>query len=345
LKIDAFTHFMPLEYAERLASLGDAPAARNIRKRISGIKTLTDLDLRLRQLDEFGDDYRQIISLPAPPLEDVGDPAVSQELARIANDGMAELVTRQERFAGFVAALPLNDVDASIEEARRAVTDLGALGVQIYTSVQGEPWDSPRFVPFFEAMAELNRMIWVHPTRDASWADYPGEERSKYEIWWTLGWPYDTSVFMARLVFSGIFDRLPELKILTHHGGGLIPHFAGRVGPGWDQLGSRTPEENRSDVEHSLQRRPIDYFKLFYADTALFGAGHAIACALEFFGSDHILFASDCPFDPEHGSMFIRETIRNVDSLNISDSDRAAIYEANAVRVLSVNGRTAAAQP
>src|SRR5262249_44345259 len=157
--------------------------------RIAGIPVLTDLDLRLQQLEEFGDDYRQIISLPAPPIEDVGDAALSTELARVANDGFAELVRDQDRFAGFVAGLPLNDVDAAIAGAQRGCNGLGALGVQVYTSVGGVPWDDERFVPFFDAMAELDRTIWVPPSRNAHFADYPGEPRSKYEIWWTYGWP------------------------------------------------------------------------------------------------------------------------------------------------------------
>src|ERR671930_797259 len=100
MQIDAFTHFLPAEYAERLAGLADSPASRDIRNRIAGVPSIVDLDLRLRPLEEFGDDYRQIISLPAPPIEDVGAPGLSAELARVANDGLAELVRDRERFAG-----------------------------------------------------------------------------------------------------------------------------------------------------------------------------------------------------------------------------------------------------
>jgi aminocarboxymuconate-semialdehyde decarboxylase len=176
----------------------------------------------------------------------------------------------------------------------------------------------------------------VHPSRNAQFADYPGEPRSKYEIWWTYGWPYDTAVFMARLVFSGLFDRRPGIKILTHHGGGMTPHFAGRVGHGWDQLGARTPPEEAGDVEHDLKGRPLDYFKRFYADTAMFGAAHAIRCALEFFGPDQMLFASDSPFDPEKGPMYIRETISNLRSLELPEADLKKLVEENARRVLGV---------
>jgi uncharacterized protein len=335
MKIDAFTHFLPHEYAERLMRLEDTAAARSIRKRVAGIPAIMDLELRLRQLDEFGDDYRQIISLPAPPIEDIGDAALGREMARLANDGQAELVqSRPERFTSFVAALPLADIDDAIEEAQRAVRELGAAGVQIYTNVSGAAWDDPRYLPFFDAIAELDATIWVHPSRNQTWADYPGEDRSRYEIWWTLGWPHETSVFMARMVFSGLFDRLPDLKFLTHHGGGTIPQLAGRVAGGWDQLGARTPEPERELVAHGLERRPLDYFKLFYADTALFGAPHAIASSLAFFGPERMLFASDSPFDPEKGPGYIRTTIADIESLDLADETREQIYAGNAQRLL-----------
>src|SRR2546428_7283264 len=101
------------------------------------------------------------------------------------------------------------------------------------------PITAPESLPLFEAMAEYALPIWLHPYRGADFADYQTEDRSQFEIWWTFGWPYDTSVAMARLVFAGYFDRFPSLKIIAHHMGAMIPYFAGRVGPGWDQLGSR----------------------------------------------------------------------------------------------------------
>jgi predicted TIM-barrel fold metal-dependent hydrolase len=330
MKIDAFCHILPRAYAERLRRVDAGPAAANMLKRTAGIPALADLDVRFRQMDEFGD-YRQVISLPTPPVEDLGPPAVSRELARVANDGLAELVARHpDRFAGFVASIPLNDVEAALAEIDRACGQLGALGVQMFTHVNGHPPDEPRFEPIYARMEELDRMIWVHPCRSASWPDYPAERRSKYEIWWVFGWEYDTAVFMARLVFSGVLERHPNLKVLVHHGGSMVPHFAGRVGPGWDQLGARTPADQREDVEHPpLSRRPLDYFRMFYADTALFGAGHAVRCCLDFFGVDHVLFASDSPFDPEKGPGYIRSTIANIEALDLSPQDREKIYAGN----------------
>ena len=165
----------------------------------------------------------------------------------------------------------------------------------------------------------------MHPTRDARVADYPGEAKSKYEIWQLLGWPYETSVAMARIVFSGMFDRLPEMKIITHHLGTMIPYFEGRVGPLWDQLGTRTSDEDYSSILAAMKakgRRPIEYFRLFFNDTAVGGARSAIRCGLDFFGEDRVLFATDCPFDPEGGPMFIRETIAALDGLALAEDER-----------------------
>ena len=148
-------------------------------------------------------------------------------------------------------------------------------------------------------MAAFDLPVWLHPFRGADITDYATETKSLYEIWWTFGWPYETSVAMSRLVFSGIFDRHPGLKIITHHLGAMAPYFEGRVGPGWDQLGTRTSDEDYGAVLKRLKKRPIDYFKMFYADTAVFGAYDATVCGLNFFGAGHVLFASDAPFDPE----------------------------------------------
>jgi len=337
MKIDAYCHVMPKPYADRLGTITDAPAAANIRNRIAGIPSMVDLDLRFRHMDEFGD-YRQIVSLPAPPIEDLGGPRVCREMARLGNEGLAELVERHpDRFQGFVACLPMNDVDGTLAEIDHAVGELGALGVQIYTHVNGHPLDEERFEPFWAKMAEVDRMIWVHPSRNASWPDYPSEQKSRYEIWWVFGWEYDTATFMARVVFSGILERHPDLKILIHHGGSMVPHFSGRVGPGWDQLGARTPPDRREEVDHyPLSKRPLEYFKMFYADTAMFGAGHAIRCSMDFFGVDRMLFASDTPFDPEKGPGYIRDTIANVEELDLSDQERTQVYEGNVRRILGL---------
>lgn len=338
-KLDLFTHIFPRPFFDRmLAVAGDLA---DMGKRVRSISTLYDLERRFRVMHEFGDDYQQVISLASPPIEVYTNPTQAVELARLANDGMAELVAKHpDRFPAFVAALPMLDVDASLCEIERALGELGARGVQVFTNVKGRPLDDPDFFPIFESMALSGLPIWLHPARGAGLADYATEKRSRFEIWWTLGWPYETSAAMARLVFSKTFDRLPDLKIITHHMGGLVPYLEGRVGYGWDVLGERTSDEDYVTLRESLLKRPLDYFKEnFYADTALFGARAATLCGLEFFGVERVLFASDCPFDPEGGSLFPRETIRILDGLEISEEARARIYHGNAEKLLGLPPR------
>ena len=177
--------------------------------------------------------------------------------------------------------------------------------------------------------------ILLHPARGAGFADYPGESKSKYEIWWTFGWPYETSVAMQRLVFSRLFDRLPTIKIVAHHLGAMIPYFEGRIGYGLDQFGARTSDEDYGALLASMPKRPYDYFKMFWADTAVFGSAAATECGLKFFGPDQVVFASDAPFDPEGGPMYIRETIKVIDHLAISSADRQKIYCGNAERLFN----------
>lgn len=328
--IDAFNHFFPKALWDRM--MASEGAARDIGSRMRGIPAIYDLDERFRVMDGFSQhDYSQILSLGMPPLEALGTPEQSLELARLGNDGMAELVRdHPERFAGFVASLPMNGPELAVREAERAFTELGANGLQIHSNINGAPLDEERFFPVFEMAARHGKPVLLHPSRGSNMPDYATEDRSRYEIWWTFGWPYETSAAMARLVFSGFMDRLPELKVMAHHLGAMVPYFEGRVGPGWDQLGKRTTDEDLSQVLTRLKRRPADYFKDFYADTAVFGSRPATICGLEYYGADRVLFASDSPFDPERGPGYIRDTIAILESLDLSPEARDKINFRNA---------------
>jgi uncharacterized protein len=331
VKIDVFPHILPRRYFERMLDV--APRGMALQKRMSGIPVLVDLEERFRIMDRY-EDYRQVLTLANPPLEVVGGPDASPDLARLANDCMAEIVERHpDRFPAFVASLPMNNPEAALGEIDRALDALGATGVQMFSNVAGRPLDAPEFQPLFARLAERRLPIWLHPARPAL-ADYAGEPRSKYDLWWAFGWPYDTTLAMGRLVFSGLFDRHPALVVITHHMGAMVPFCAGRVGGGLDQLGTRSDDAEDAAALGRLRRRPIDYFKMFYGDTALFGAWHAMESGLAFFGADHILFGTDMPFDPERGPGFIRDTIAAMDRMRASDAEKAAIYEGNARRLL-----------
>ena len=334
MKIDIFNHIFPKSYFEKMVKLTSNGAY--MQKRMRNIPCVVDLDERFRIMDHFNE-YVQIICLPNPPIEAFGSPPICAEMAKIANDGMAELVRKYpDRFPAFIASLPMNDPEGLLQEANRAIKDLGAVGVQVFTNVLGRPLTKPETMPLFDLMAKLDRPVWLHPARGADFSDYKSEPKSHYEIWWTFGWPYETSTAMAHLVFSGLFDRHPDIKIITHHLGGMIPYFEGRVGPGWDQLGTRTSDEDYTLLLKKLKKRPLDYFRLFYADTALMGARDATLLGLNFFGVNRVLFASDMPFDPEKGSAYIRWTIEIIDSLDIKPAERQAVYEGNARRLLGL---------
>jgi predicted TIM-barrel fold metal-dependent hydrolase len=335
-KIDVYNHVMPRAVAERMREL--APGKGDMIKRVTSIPMLYDIAARVAMMEAWPG-YRQVLTLSNPPLETVAGPGDAPDLARLANDELRAICAhRPDKFPAWVASLPLNNIAASLAELDRA-TALGARGVQFFTNVGGRPLDDAEFLPLFEEAHRRNLAIWMHPARDARFADYPGEQKSKYEIWQVLGWPYETSVAMARMVFSGLFDRLPGLTIVTHHLGAMIPYFEGRVGPLWDQLGSRTSDEDYMPILDAMRakgRRPIDYFRLFHNDTAVGGSRAAIRCGLDFFGAEHVLFATDCPFDPEGGPMFIRETIAAIDGLGLDQEECAKVYSGNARAMLKL---------
>jgi predicted TIM-barrel fold metal-dependent hydrolase len=337
VKIDIFNHFYPKRFYDQYVNLG--ASFKDMGKRVQAIGHIADIDQRLRAMDEWPD-LRQVLTLPQPPVESLAGPDKTPEMARIANDGFAELVQKYpDRFIAFGACVPMNNPDATLKEMDRAIGQLGAKGIQLYTNINGKALDAPEFQPVFDDAARRGVPIWLHPTRGADFSDYATEDKSQYEIWWTFGWPYETSAAMARLVFSGLFDRHPDIKIITHHGGGMIPFFEGRVGYGWDQLGKRTSDIDYGALLRKMKKRPIDYFRSFLADTAMFGALAGTRCSLDFFGVDNVLFASDMPFEPTPG-LYVRETIRVIESLAVTLEQKDRIYRKNAERILKLQPTT-----
>jgi aminocarboxymuconate-semialdehyde decarboxylase len=140
---------------------------------------------------------------------------------------------------------------------------------------------------------------------------------------------------MARLIYSGLFDELPQLKIITHHMGGMIPYFAGKIALGFRQIFFGTPDRNPLAEQRGLKRPPLDYFKMLYADTAL-GVRAATRCGYEFFGAKSCLFATDAPFDADGGRDLIRKTIDAVEALDISAAEREQIFAGNARALLKL---------
>ena len=340
MKIDIYNHVMPVRYLELMKRhMKDA----GIVKRMSSLRLLWDIEARVAMLDQWPE-VQQVLTLSLPSPELVSGPELSPELARIANDDMAAMCAKwPQKFPAFVASLPMNNIPAALEEMDRAIASLGARGVQVCTSVNGRALDDPEFFPVFERVtAKHDLPVWMHPARPATRADYANESKSKYEIWQVLGWPFETSVAMSRIVFSGMYDRLPQMRIITHHCGAMIPYFAGRAETLWAQLGSRTADEDYGALLKGMAKKPIEYFRMFYADTVLGGSASALRCGLDFFGADKVVFASDCPFDPEAGPMYIREGIRSIEELGLSETDKRKIYFGNAMKLMRLPEKPAA---
>jgi len=328
--IDAYAHIVPPRFSTRveklLAEHGVPDTMKLFDPWLHDDPVLTDLDARWRLLEPYPD-YRQILVLGVFPVDELGPPELTRALAREVNDELAELVrTYPDRFAGFAASLPLNDAEAALVELDRAQRDLGANGVLMHTNVSGAPLDSPALEPVFARAHELGLAIWLHPTRSPVWPDYPTEQESRYGIWWSLGWPFETAVAMTRLVFSGHMERYPGLKVITHHAGGMIPHFSGR-------LDTIQAEDQRDAFEQTFKKPALDYFRQFHVDTAMFGAPHAVRCAIEFFGPSQVLFGTDMPLG---GPAVIEDTIGDLRALGMTAEGEQAVFEGNARRVLGL---------
>jgi predicted TIM-barrel fold metal-dependent hydrolase len=308
MKIDIFAHILPENYVsackKKYSRVVEAKGARN--------RATVDLEIRLRLMNRYPD-VVQVLTLSNLSLETLTTPEDGIELARIANDGIAELVVKYpDKFVAGVACLPMNNLEAAAEETERAITKLGLKGVMIYAKINGTQLDDAKFKPLYKKMAQYDLPIWIHPASDEI-MDEP-----------VFGWPFATANAMRRLVSSGIFNEYPDIKFITHHCGAMAPYFEGRIK--WLQpltLGAGHPVKN-----------PAEHYKKFYNDTATYGTGPAIKCGYDFFGADRILFGTDAPLGPQYG--LTEETIRSIEMLDIPGTDKEKIFSLNAIKLLKI---------
>jgi predicted TIM-barrel fold metal-dependent hydrolase len=320
-KIDIFCHILPRKYNEVLLKKSK-PCYYH--KTNSSKPALIDLDIRFRVMDKY-EGLRQVLTLGAPPIEYAVSPKDAVELARMANDEMAELVNKYpDRFVAAVASLPMNDIDDSLRETERAIKELKFRGIQIASSINGKPLDSPEFLRLYERMAQYDLPIWIHPTRDRDIPDYPGEKSAKYGLFVAFAWPFETTIAMGRLVYSGVMEKYPNLKIVAHHCGAMLPFFSARIPP--------VSAAGEGEIM-KLTRQPAEYFKRFYGDTVLGSNTSALMCGYTFFGADQMVFATDYPYTGEVG---IEAVVKAVERMNITEEEKAKIFSKNAMRILGL---------
>ena len=324
MKIDIYSHLLPPGLKDLMFE--KQRTLRELRTNLS----LYDLDARFRIMDRYPD-LVQVLTVPGATPEELAGADGAVDLSRRINDEMAEIVDRYPyRFAGGVAVIPTSNIEAALNEIDRAINDLKLRGILLRIPIQGKPADRAEFFPLYEKMCQLNLPIWFHPHRNPRVPDYPDETESKYLIWHLWGLVVESTNTMTRIVFSGLFEKYPKLKIIIHHCGAMVPYFSERIVNHYNQSEMR----NKTHFTVGLTETPDAYFRRFYTDTALIGNTPALMCAYHFFGPDHLLFGTDSPFDSQLGDYGTKRTIEAVDRMTIPEEEKRKIFEGNARKLL-----------
>ena len=309
-RIDGFAHALPFGFVDWMTAEHPSEALAAL----AGSPQFWDVDRRLADLDEFGID-RQVIALGRPSILDGLSHDAALPAVRRANDGIRALADEAPDRLIPVGTLPFLTEDY-LDEFDRCVDDLGLAGVQLFTVVDGQPIDDPAHRPVFERAVAQDVPIWLHP-RTLDWFDWPDE----HGISKMFGWPFDTAVALVRLAIGGTLERFPELTIVSHHMGGMVPHFSARI------------ESVAGAAGHDIDA-VFDRLRGVLVDTALNGADHALACGYDFYGADNVVFATDYPFGREGGRWFMRSCVRSVEALDVTARDRRRIFGGNLAEVL-----------
>ena len=280
-----------------------------------------DPEVRLRVMQKYDIDM-QAISLPPSILNRLGVEDAA-EISRLANDDNYVLCkTYPKRFLN-ICAVSLQDMQSALREIDRSVNELDCRGITVATNQKGKGLDSAEFYPFYEKVIEYDLPIFLHPS---NWESYPLVDMQQgWRMMHIFGWPFDTTQAVWRLIFGGILDRYPSLKIITHHLGAMFPFFVRRV------------EENFNIyLKDSLPRHISKYWANLYGDTALDGTQAAYACGYAFFGPNRMMYGTDYPFGAEAGEDFVRSNLMGVKSMDIPLNEVSKILGLNAKEILKI---------
>lgn len=356
MKIDCFAHICPQKFIDAFNKKGGnwEIAGGKAAVQVAG-PALWDIDKRLKVMGRH-EDYMQLLVPGIELVEAYFGPDDSPGLVRLFNDEVAEVISKYpDKFAGAVATIPMNNIDAALKEIDRAINELGFKGIIMHIPVFSyekdrplekglnyetqKTLDSPEFMPIFESMSRHNLPIWLHPFGMGGAPIYNGEQRGRYQLFLAIGWPVESAMAMSRLVCCGVLDKYPNLKFIIHHcGSGIIPVLGERIAFQLERAAKTGVAKWDRPEDNPFTNKPaIDYFKMFYGDTALDGSVAGLECGHEFFGAEHMVFGTDFPFDAASGDIFIKKAVDAVHKMRISDADKELIFEGNAKRILQLD--------
>lgn len=325
LIIDFHSHFYPKAYLDALkdskghATLETSPRGELLLKYAGDYNIVVgghvNLDDRLEAMKSCGVDM-QVITLTTPGVERE-EPKLGASLARLTNDSYGEIMEKfPDKFVA-LAALPMQDPQAAEEELERAVKELGLRGAMIFSNVAGKPIDGREFIRVYEKAVKLDVPIFIHPT---SPINTRGME--DYRLVPIMGFGVDTSLAILRLVLSGVMERLPGLKLVATHTGGVFPYLRGRI-----EAAYRAYPEMRTHIT----RPPSEYFKQIWLDTVCYDSD-VLASSLAFWGSDKIVMGSDYP----HQIGDLENCVGRVRKLRVGDEQKEKILGVNAAKLLKL---------
>lgn len=259
-----------------------------------------------------------------------GDTSAQLALARAINDNFARLTEESKGRLICAGSIPLADFEKNgRQELERSFNSLGLEAVSVPSNIKGRPLDAKEYEPFWAYAAENNIPVYIHPANPAGHTDRSYE--AEYDLTHNFGWPFETTLALSRLVFSGIMERYPSLKVLSHHlGGGMVPFFMGRINETYN------PNDQMKNIGRVLPKPLFEYFSRFYYDTAVGGSAPAIRCAYEVFGADQLVFATDAPNGPGDGEIRLKTYPGVIKSLGLSEKENRKIFEGNAKRFLNL---------
>jgi aminocarboxymuconate-semialdehyde decarboxylase len=274
-----------------------------------------NLEERIQVMDRAGIDV-QAFSLTTPGVH-VEEPARGVELAQVVNDAFAEGAARYPgRFAP-LAALPLQVPEAAVREAERALDSLGHRGVLLFSHVNDMHLDDPAYEPLFALLEEREAPIFIHPTSPRAL-----EGIEEYRLTAVLGFLFDTTVAVARLIYAGVLERYPRLKLVLGHLGGTLPYLVERMDRGFEAY---------SECREHISRPPSEYLKGMYLDTVNFQPD-ALRMALAFMGPDRLVLGTDFPHEVGN----VARAVEAVRGLELGAEDQAKVLGGNAAGLLGL---------